>query len=228
MILLRKLQYRFRKKNRHVCLGKPRKGRKGLALFLLGITILLYGTYRAEQRIGPMAQETALSVLNSELVREINIATTEALEAENIKAGSILQEDKDADGTIENIVTDYAAANRVKTAIAVRVAELMEKHRTVVAEIPAGAFFSDTLLTGFGVPVPLRVFSTHLIDIQFLDTFDSAGINQTKQQLSLIIKVPVRIAGVFSSREGIVSTEVPLAESVIIGTVPQTYVSMGD
>ncbi len=228
MILWRKLRYRFRKKTNSYRRKRWKKPKKGILTLLLSVGILLYGVYRTEQRIGPLAQEVALSYLNSELIREINIATTEALEAENIKAGSILQEDKDADGTIENIVTDYTAANRVKTAIAVRVAELMEHHRTVLAEIPAGAFFSDTLLTGFGVPVPLRIFSTHLIDIQFLDTFDSAGINQTKQQLSLMIKVPVRIAGIFSSQEGVVSTEVPLAESVIIGTVPQTYVSMGD
>ncbi len=227
-MILRRLWYRFRRKKKRPYRNKSRKRSKAVAVLVLGIVLLVYGGYRTEQRIGPLAQEVALSRLNSELIREINIAANEALEEENIKAGSILQEDKDADGTIENIVTDYAAANRVKTAIAVRVAELMEKHRTVVAEIPVGAFFSDTLLTGFGVPVPFRAFSTHMIDIQFLDTFDAAGINQTRQQLSLIIKVPVRIAGVFSYRDGEVSTEVPLAESVIIGTVPQTFVSMGD
>lgn len=222
------MRYRFRWIKGGFTGSKSGKKAKKWLIFLLTLGFFVYGAYRTEQRIGSIAQEAALSRLNSELIREINIAATEALEAENIKAGSILQEDKDADGTIENIVTDYAAANRVKTAIAVRVAEVMEQHRTVVAEIPAGAFFSDTLMTGFGVPVPFRVFSTHMIDIQFLDTFDAAGINQTRQQLSLIIKVPVRISGVFSYRDGEISTEVPLAESVIIGTVPQTFVSMGD
>lgn len=195
-----------------------------LTLLCLGI----WGSVRTERRIGPLAQEMAISTLNNQLISHINLAATEALEKENIRAGSILQEDKAEDGTIENIVTDYIAANRVKTAIATRVAEVMEEHRTVVTKVPIGAFFSDTLLTGFGVPVPLSVYASHRIDIQFLDTFDAAGINQTRQQLSLIIKIPVRIAGVFSSLDGEVSTEVPLAESVIIGTVPQTYMLNGD
>ncbi len=178
--------------------------------------------------MGPLVQEMAMSTLNNQLISEINLAATQALEAENLRAGSILQEDKAEDGTIENIVTDYIAANRVKTAIATRVANVMEEHRTVVTRVPIGAFFSDTMMTGFGVPVPLSVYASHRIEIQFLDTFDAAGINQTRQQLSLSIRIPVRIAGVFSSLDGEVHTEVPLAESVIIGTVPQTYMLNGD
>lgn len=197
-------------------------------LLLLILALLSYGGVRTEKRIGPLAQEMAMSTLNNQLVSEINLAATKALEEEKIRAGSILQEDKAEDGTIENIVTDYIAANRVKTAIATRIAKVMEKHRSVVTRIPVGAFFSDTLFTGFGVPVPVFIYASHRIEIQFLDTFDAAGINQTRQQLSLSIKVPVRVAGVFSSLEGEVSTEVPLAESVIIGTVPQTYMTSED
>lgn len=226
-VFFRKLRYRFKKRK----IPKEQNHRKKwwrFPLFLLFSGMVIYGSYYTEKRLGPLAQEAAMSTLNNQLVSEINLAATKALEEENIRAGSILQEDKAEDGTIENIVTDYIAANRVKTAIATRVAQVMKEHSTVVTKIPVGAFFSDTLLTGFGVPVPVSVYSTHRIEIQFLDTFDAAGINQTRQQLSLFIKVPVRIAGVFSSLDGEISAEVPLAESVIIGTVPQTYMTNQD
>ena len=226
-VLMRKLRFRFQKRRRPTG-RRPQKRRRGGWVAVLILAALGLGGWHAERRLGPLAQDAALSVLNGELIREINLAVTQALEEENIDAGSILQEEKDDEGTIENIVTDYTAANRVKTAIAVRVTELLEGYRTVVASVPVGALFSDTMLTGFGVPVPVRAFSTHMIDIQFLDTFDSAGINQTRQQLSILIKIPIRIAGVFSYRDAEVSTEVPLAESVIIGTVPRTYVSTND
>lgn len=225
-VYLRKLRYRFRKKKG--AKGKPQKFRWQIPLVFLLLGLGIQSGICAEKRIGPLAQEMAMSTLNNQLISEINLAATKALEEENIRAGSILQEDKAEDGTIENIVTDYVAANRVKTAIATRVAQVMEAHRSVITRIPVGAFFSDTLLTGFGVPIPLSVYASHRIEIQFLDTFDAAGINQTRQQLSLIVKVPVRIAGVFTSLDGEVSTEVPLAESVIIGTVPQTYMSNED
>ncbi len=227
-VFLRKLRFRFRRPRRASKRRSPGKRHKGIWILLIFLVSAGAGLWQMERRLGPIAQETALSVLNGELIQGINMAVSEALEEEGIDAGSILQEDKDADGTIENIVTDYTAANRVKAAIAVKVRELMEQTRTVVAYVPMGALFSDTMLTGYGLPIPVRAFSTHMIDIQFLDTFDSAGINQTRQQLSILIKIPIRIAGVFSYRDAEVSTEVPLAESVIIGTVPRTYVSTGD
>lgn len=225
-VFLRKLRYRFKKKK--IPRKKSKKIRWQLPLAFLLLGLLIPGGVYTERRIGPLAQEMAMSTLNNLLVSEINLAATKALEEENIRAGSILQEDKAEDGTIENIVTDYVAANRVRTAIATRVAQVMEAHRSVITRVPVGAFFSDTLLTGFGIPIPLSIYASHRIEIQFLDTFDSAGINQTRQQLSLIVTVPVRIAGVFTSLDGQVSTEVPLAESVIIGTVPQTYMSNED
>lgn len=216
----RRMRYRFQSKS------PPRRRIKwGKAILPLSLAFLLFSALGIEKRLGPLAQESALSILNGELIKEINLSVTEVLEEENIYAGSILQEEKDDAGTIENIVTDYTAANRVKTAIAVKVQEKLNGYRTVCASVPIGALFSDTLLTGYGVPIPVRAFATHMIDIQFLDTFDSAGINQTRQQLSLEIKVPIRIAGIFSYRDAVVSTEVPLAESVIIGTVPQTYLN---
>ncbi len=228
-IFWRKLRLRFRSRRRkpRPPAGVPKRGR-WIGCVLAVLLVLGAGLWQTERRLGPLAQEAALSTLNGELIREINLAVTEALEEEKIDAGSILQEEKDADGTIENIVTDYTAANRVKTSIAVKISRLLEGYRTVVAYVPAGALFSESMLTGYGIPVPVRAFSTQMIDIQFLDTFDSAGINQTRQQLSLLIKIPIRIAGVFSYRDAVVSTEVPLAESVIIGTVPRTYVSTVD
>ncbi len=219
----------FRRRIRYRFQSKPRPRRqpfqwKKAALPLI-LSLLIFSVLGIEKRLGPLAQDAALSVLNGQLMKEINLTVTQVLEQENINAGSILQEEKDDTGTIENIVTDYAAANRVKTAIAVRIQEKLEGYRTVYAYVPIGALFSDTLLTGFGIPIPVRAFATHMIDIQFHDTFDSAGINQTRQQLSLEIKVPIRISGIFSYRDAVVSTEVPLAESVIIGTVPQTYLN---
>ncbi len=225
-IFIRKLRYRYRKKR--FSKKPPRKSHPWFVFLVVFMGLGLWFAFFTEQRMGPLVQEMAMSTLNNQLISEINLAATMALEEENIRAGSILQEDKAEDGTIENIVTDYIVANRVKTAIATRVAQVMEEHRTVITKVPVGAFFSDTMMTGFGVPVPLSVYASHRIEIQFLDTFDAAGINQTRQQLSLSIKIPVRIAGVFSSLDGEVHTEVPLAESVIIGTVPQTYMLNGD
>ncbi len=220
--LRRRLRYRFRTK-------PPPKSLNWKKLILpMVLTFLLFSLLGVEKRLGPLAQESALSILNGELMKEINLSVVEVLEDENIHAGSILQEEKDDEGTIENIVTDYMAANRVKAAIIVKVQKKLEGYRTVCASVPVGALFSDTLMTGYGIPIPVRVVANPMMEVQFLDSFDAAGINQTRQQLSLEIKVPIRIAGIFSYRDAVVSTEVPLAESVIIGTVPQTYLCAGD
>ena len=78
-------------------------------------------------------------------------------------------------------------------------------------------------MTGIGFRVPVKVFATNAICVEYKDSMTAVGINQSSHQLMVEITVPARVAGLFSYEDTQVITQVPIAETVIIGEVPQTY-----
>ena len=91
----RRMRYRFQTKS-----PPHRRIKWKKAILPLSLAFLLFSALGIERRLGPLAQESALSILNGELVKEINLSVTEVLEEENIYAGSILQEEKDDAGRL--------------------------------------------------------------------------------------------------------------------------------
>jgi len=54
-----------------------------------------------------------------------------------------------------------------------------------------------------------------------LDSFESGGLNQTRFQLSVILKASYKVAIPFVSEEAKLSYKLPIIETVIVGEVPQ-------
>ena len=61
-----------------------------------------------------------------------------------------------------------------------------------------------------------------------MTSFESAGINQTRHEISLEASVMMRIVIPAGADSVSVSTYVPIAESIIVGSVPDSYVSVPD
>ncbi|MEG1441994.1 MAG: sporulation protein YunB, partial [Oscillospiraceae bacterium] len=59
--------------------------------------------------------------------------------------------------------------------------------------------------------------------IYFHDDFESVGINQTRHRIMVVVKVPISIAAPLKKISSEVVSEVPIAETVIVGDVPNTY-----
>jgi sporulation protein YunB len=64
------------------------------------------------------------------------------------------------------------------------------------------------------------------VRVKIIDNFESAGINQTRHSIYLSFDTNVRIVIPTKSGDALVATQVPLAETIIVGTVPTTYVSL--
>jgi hypothetical protein len=58
-----------------------------------------------------------------------------------------------------------------------------------------------------------------------MNKFDQAGINQTRHLVYFNVDSKIKIAVPFINEEIKVSTTVPIAETIIVGEVPDTYVN---
>lgn len=219
----RRLRYRFRT-------GKPiyiqRKRKKtAMVYFLIAAFVLggIYGFFRIEMRIGSLAQQAAVSKLNGTITKEVNRVVTEVFAEEAVNAKSLVSKQKDETGRVLSMSTDYYTLNRMKSSMAIKVQEVLDGLDVVETTVPVGMLFSDTFLTGIGFRVPVKVFATNAIRVEYKDSMIAVGINQSSHHLTVEITVPARVAGLLSYEDTEVVTQVPIAETVIVGEVPQTY-----
>ena len=75
-----------------------------------------------------------------------------------------------------------------------------------------------------GPQIRVSVVPVGSVTTRFVTSFESAGINQTRHEISLEASVLMRIVVPAGSNSVSVSTYVPIAESIIVGEVPESYV----
>jgi sporulation protein YunB len=98
-------------------------------------------------------------------------------------------------------------------------------HPTAPA-IPAGSVFGSSILSQVEQGVQIRIMPLSVSSCNFETAFESRGINQTKYQVFVCIETDVRVLQPFSRETFKVKNRMMLSELVIIGDVPENYVSV--
>ena len=89
--------------------------------------------------------------------------------------------------------------------------------------VPLGSALGVALLSGMGPDIRVSILPVGAVVTQFSTEFTSAGINQTKHQIVLNIEVYVSILLPGFTADTQVSNAVTVAETIIVGSVPDTY-----
>ena len=93
--------------------------------------------------------------------------------------------------------------------------------------IPIGSFVLPELLSGRGPGIPVRILTIRNSDASFQSYFSAAGINQTIHQLIMSVSVDVSILVLGETQDVVVTSEVVVAETIIVGQVPDTLLQTG-
>lgn len=89
--------------------------------------------------------------------------------------------------------------------------------------IPLGQFLNIPVLGWVGPRVPVRFVPVGTVAVDLRHRFEEAGINQTRHLVYLAVQAQVRVVVPLVAREVTVSFDLPLAETIIAGRVPQQY-----
>lgn len=92
--------------------------------------------------------------------------------------------------------------------------------------IPLGQITGITLLAGKGPHFTVKVIPASQIYVAVDDKFEQAGINQTRHRIYMQVKTRIKMAVPFMYKDLNVVTTIPMAETIIVGNVPQTYVNL--
>lgn len=168
--------------------------------------------------------ETQVTNTTSDL---INDAIDKQIEEGTIQYDRMIYFEKDLDGRITALKTNMSEVNRLKTDILNLINDEILALSTEDLGIPLGSLFLPELLSGRGPEIPVQILSIRNSDASFFSNFTQAGINQTLQQINMHVSVDVTVLVLGQANSFTVSSQIIVAETIIVGDVPDTFFQMG-
>ena len=194
-----------------------------VVIFILAAGALILFRLKFHDAIRSLAQ-TSVRNSTSDL---INDAIDRQIDIGNIQYDRIVYFEKDLNGKITALKTNMSEVNRLKTAILNLINDEILALDTADIGIPVGSLILPEFFSGRGPHIPVHILSIRNSDATFKSYFTEAGINQTLQQLTMEVCVDVSVL-VFGKTESFtVSSQVVVAETVIVGQVPNTFLQSG-
>ena len=157
----------------------------------------------------------------------INEAIDRQIEEGSIAYDRMVYFEKDLDGRITALKTNMGLINRLKTDTLGRINDEIMALDPDHIGIPLGSLFLPEVLAGKGPKLQIRVLSIRNSEAEFHSNFSEAGINQTLHQLAMTVRVDVAVLVLGKTETFAVESEVVVAQTVIVGSVPETYLQTG-
>lgn len=195
-------------------------------LVLIVICIILFFVFRSKYT--DAVQDLAQTQVMNSTSDLINDSIDRQIELGNIQYNRIVFFEKDLNGRITALKTNMSEVNRLKTDILNRINDEILAMDTSMLGVPLGSLFFPEFFSGRGPSIPVEILSIRNSDASFSSDFSAAGINQTLHQLNLQISVDVAVLVLGKTKSFTVTSQVVVAETVIVGQVPNTYLQTGN
>ena len=199
-------------------------GRQRVLIWLTVIfTLLLALTVAVVLHMKPVVVDLATARTSNAVNCIVVAAVNDAVDSGRIDYEQLVDFDKDADGHVTALRSNMAAFNRLQASIADDILQRMAEVSSTDLAIPIGTLTGSPLLAGRGPCLRVRMQSVGTATARFDNQFSSAGINQTRHRIILDVDVHVSILLPGLTTYTKVSNEISVAETVIVGGVPETY-----
>lgn len=208
-----------------------RGGNPRFLLRLAAVLLLILTTFfLIDGKIRPVIQSIAESQARNMTMQAVNEAVLEALGQAGVAYGELVTIHKEETGRITSIETNVVQANSLQAQIGNGIARRIAEAKSYEISIPIGSLSGSELLLGRGPSLKLKMTLEASTILQLRNQFTEAGVNQTHHQVMLDIQTHVLFITPDSYEPTEVKTSVCIAETVIVGEVPQAYagVSVGE
>jgi sporulation protein YunB len=164
-------------------------------------------------------KNTTSDLINDAIARQIAVG--------NVHYDRIVYFEKDLNGRITALKTNMSEVNRLKTDVLNIINDDILALDTDDIGIPIGNLILPEFLAGSGPAIPVHIISIRNSEATFSSNFTQAGINQTLHQIIMSVRVDVAVLVLGKADNFTISSEVVIAETIIVGDVPQTFLQNG-
>lgn len=202
-----------------------RKCRKGIIFAVLIIAALIACFFLMINSTSPRIVTRA----TAEIKTRSNIAVNESVfyTLKDFGYNDFVSIQKDSQGKIVSITSNTMLLNTLARILVDGVQKKVAGIAENGVDIPLGSLSGWTLLTGKGPDINIGVRPYQDVTCKFVSEFESAGINQTRHKIVLVVEANFTIVLPTATTTVANTVEVLVAESIIVGEVPQIYFNTG-
>lgn len=199
-----------------------RRGSRRFFIFLLCAALLLL--IPAVRFFRSLTGAMAVSNASDLITRTVSDIVEDKMRSPEWREGTFVSFEKDGSGAITAIVTDTARINILSADLLSAVVSASAAG-DLDLRIPLGDLLGMSLFLGRGPRIPVRITLLTSSRVEVSNVLTDAGINQTRHQLLLIVQVDADVLLPWEIRSARIVNPVLISETVIVGSVPQTYVT---
>lgn len=202
------------------------KKKRATAVVCAVLTLLVLFIALVNPRLKSIVRVYAQSIALRMCYEKINSATDNVIEQSAVTYNDIVKIERNADNAVTAVMADISCVNKIKTKTNARLLEALADIDGEQICIPLGTITGNSLLVGRGPDIKVKMQLTGSSEVEIKSNFESAGINQTRHiiVMEIVCRVYIVMLGVESLQE--ISLTVPIAETLIVGTVPDTFLDV--
>lgn len=129
----------------------------------------------------------------------------------------------DTDGGVRLLSANSTVANILKARISSALVVALEDVKGQSFYIPVGNVINSNLFAGKGPSICVKILSVGAVTTDVRTEFCEAAINQTLHRIMLDVSVIVSVYVPMGTLDVKVTSTVPIAETVLVGDVPDAY-----
>ena len=202
------------------------RGRRWLLTALVALALAAGIVGWLQHQLRPLVEAAARAQAANALTAVIDRAIAADLAERDVDYGDFVTIQRDASGAIVSLTTDMAAMNLLRAELVERVLDALEGVGVLQLRIPLGSLLDLDVLWGLGPSLKVHAMAVGTADARFSSSFSEAGVNQTLHRIELELTVPMTLLLPGGPVETESVTRLCVAETVIVGRVPDAYLQM--
>lgn len=197
--------------------------RVAVLILLLVAAMFLLLEKNLSQTLLDMAYATAHSIA----LETVNKAAQQVV-GEGVAYAELMDVQTDREGRVTMLRANTMRMNQLATQTAILAQQELNSIENQVVKVPLGAALGIRFLGGFGPRLGVQIVPVGAVSTHYETEFETAGINQTRHKIFLTLETSVSLIVPADSRMVTVISTVPIAESIIVGQVPDSFVDVND
>lgn len=207
-----------------------RRLRRGLPLWVLtwlvAAGVMLCAVRVTERALRPVLAAAARYQVRSQVTAAVEQWAARDLQERGVDYSDFVAITRNEAGEITALSADMARLNLLRAELSAHLLERLEDSQLELT-VPVGSLLPIEPTWARGPELHLRALALGTASAEFESEFTSAGINQTRHRLWLELSVPVTVLLPGGGEELTVDSRLCVAETVIVGQVPQTWFQTG-
>ena len=208
-------------------MNRKKRIRKRLRLvlaILLLLSLAALWVFRLSPTFRALTENTVINAASSALYE----AVTEQLYTGTVDYTRLVLFEKDADGNITAMHTDMGQVARLKAEVFAILDDFISQIDVRGLSIPVGDLLLPEFFAGQGARLPIKVLALTTTDADFYSELTAAGMNQTLVTTSMTFSVDMVVLTALGRQNVTVESTVMLGQTVLLGQVPDTLITLGE